>query len=96
MLSGPRWWAPKGRGPWCTAPLAPPVWPPLMSLHLNHKPDSASRVSLKIAELLVTSIGSANAMVSIRREVPPGELKQTFSSRRPRRYIAASGASVPL
>ena len=43
MLSGPRWWAPKGRGPWCTAPLAPPVWPPLMSLHLNHKPDSASR-----------------------------------------------------
>ena len=29
MLPGPRWWAPKGRGPWCTAPLAPPVWPPL-------------------------------------------------------------------
>ena len=29
MLSCPRWWAPKGRGPWCTAPLAPPVWPPL-------------------------------------------------------------------
>jgi len=30
MLSGPRWWAPKGRGPWYTAPLAPPVWPPLV------------------------------------------------------------------
>ena len=29
LLSGPRWWARKGRGPWCTAPLAPPVWPPL-------------------------------------------------------------------
>ena len=29
LLSGPRWWAPKGRGPWCTAQLAPPVWPPL-------------------------------------------------------------------
>ena len=29
LLSGPRWWAPKCRGPWCTAPLAPPVWPPL-------------------------------------------------------------------
>jgi len=32
LLSGPRWWAPKGRGPWCTAPLAPPVWPPLLEL----------------------------------------------------------------
>jgi len=30
MLSGFRWWAPKSRGPWCTAPLAPPVWPPLL------------------------------------------------------------------
>ena len=32
LLSGPRWWAPKGRGPWCTAPLAPPVWPPLCNI----------------------------------------------------------------
>ena len=30
---------PKGRGPWCTAPLAPPVWPPLLPLEARVKID---------------------------------------------------------
>jgi len=60
LLSGPRWWAPKGRGPWCTAPL---VWLPLDEYSkLHHYVTQAS--AKKTHATYRSKAGSGTAVVS--------------------------------
>jgi len=54
MLSGPRWWAPKGRGPWCSAPLAPPVWPPLLHCSSAELSTAANAICLSLSNTSLT------------------------------------------